>query len=173
MNKLLMSAFDSLFIIIELIMMAVIISSFNKRRAKWWIITVSLFMLAIIIVMCFTIFGVDKTHAAIANIKLYDCETFPATIFDVNAITLCATPRRTLLVHVINEEYNTYAILVNKDCYIVNQKSFIADLNKALRASNDEVISSDVVRLSNGYHKYDIVIDNNSTVTMYLYRFYD
>ena len=49
MNKLLMSAFDSLFIIIELIMMAVIISSFNKRRAKWWIITVSLFMLAIII----------------------------------------------------------------------------------------------------------------------------
>ena len=131
------------------------------------------FMLVIILIMCFTIFGVDKTHAAVANIKLYDCETFPATIIDVNAITLCEVPRRTLLVHVINEEYNTYAILVNKDCYIVNQKSFIVNLNKALRASNDEVISSDVLRLSNGYHKYDIVIDNNSTVTMYLYRFYD
>lgn len=49
MNPFLMAFFDILFTSIELTMMAVVINSFNAKRANWWVLAISLLALAVVI----------------------------------------------------------------------------------------------------------------------------
>ena len=70
MSALTVSCFDTLFIAIELTMMAVIISSFSKRRLSLWIAAASLPALAVIIHVLSTLCSGNQIIRACANVVL-------------------------------------------------------------------------------------------------------
>ena len=70
MSALTVSCFDTLFIAIELTMMAVIISSFSKRRLSLWIAAASLPVLAVIIHVLSTLCAGNHIIRACANVVL-------------------------------------------------------------------------------------------------------
>lgn len=70
MSALTVSCFDTLFIAIELTMMAVIISSFSKRRLSLWIAAASLLVLAVIIHVLSALCAGNQIIRACANVVL-------------------------------------------------------------------------------------------------------
>ena len=70
MNQLLMSFFDVLFISIELIMMAVVISSFNVKRINGWLLAISLIALAVLIHIISSISDGDQFIKICVNMAL-------------------------------------------------------------------------------------------------------
>lgn len=70
MNGWLMSLFDVLFISIELMMLAVVVNSFNPRRLSGWLSAVSLIALAVIIHVISCISGGDQLIKICASLAL-------------------------------------------------------------------------------------------------------